>query len=840
MNRRLPAVSLSISLTFALAGLGGCSLAGPASPASTTPMVKSTGIVHGGQQAVTGAVIQLYAVGNSGYGSLATPLISATVTTSDGTGVANSNANAGNANNTLPAGNFTITGDFTCPTPSTLVYLTATGGNPGLAAGTNNSALVLMAAIGQCGSLTGSTFLSVNEVTTVASIYALAQFAGASGSIGSVSSTTAGITNAFANVNNMVNIGTGVALTTTGGGNTVPQSTINTIADILVPCVNSTGPTSAACATLFSDATPSNIAPATTVLNAALYMALYPRTNVAALFGISTANPAFQPNLNAAPNNWDVVVSGGAQSNCGYSGSGYDVSGTVSYGGAKTGRIYLSLNNSNCSGGGTQGVSISAAGTYTIRAVPPGTYTLSSFMDIQGNSIQNAAGPSGSASVTVGSADVSAANVTLVDPATVTLTSAPNLQSVSGFNSGVIAQYSAIKNNGVESAASYTLQWSTTSSFTAIAGSQTFPANGTHTDLWLVNGLVDGSVYYFRAYGTSAGTPVSPYSSTVGPVTVGAPSTGSTVSGSVTFSGASTGPMYVGVYNQYTSAVYLQYIPTPVSSQAYSVVVPNSATAVYEPVAIVDQNSNGVLDAGDLNNVETNSALISITGATTNQNITLPTGNSIAAVTTSHYSSGTYGFNVQVNQGVKLPVAVTLLSSSNSDGANVAGPMDIALCSQNSGCGRGYQIGFNLGTTAPSVGDTYFLSVTYSDTTTETLTASVTAVLSNFATSLAPTTGSSVSTTPTFTWAAPVCAACSSYVYQFSINSTNGGPIWQVPGNANGLPYSTTSLVWGTDPTDGGNSPSPTSLTLGTAYTWSVTVVDTNNNQAITQAAYTP
>jgi trimeric autotransporter adhesin len=156
MTRTLACVFLLTSL----AGFSGCS-SGPASTngSLTTPAVRATGSVYGGQNPVSGAVIQLWAVGTSGYGSAATPLISATVTTSDGSSTADSNANAGNAFNTLAAGGFTITGMYTCPTASTLVYLSATGGNPGLGGTVNNSAIVMLAALGQCGSLTSSTFI---------------------------------------------------------------------------------------------------------------------------------------------------------------------------------------------------------------------------------------------------------------------------------------------------------------------------------------------------------------------------------------------------------------------------------------------------------------------------------------------------------------------------------------------------------------------------------------------------------------------------------------------------------------------------------------------------------
>jgi len=197
---------------------------------------------------------------------------------------------------------------------------------------------------------------------------------------------------------------------------------------------------------------------------------------------------------------------------------GYTVSGTVAYTGSQSGWTYLALNPvSNC-GGGTVGTSISTKGAFTIHGVPPGSYTLQASMDNLATGNPNASNPVGSSSVVVSSANLTNQNVTLLDPETVTITSAPSLQGASGFNTGAVVQYNPIKTNGVEQATFYTLQWSTDPAFGTVTGSKTFKANGTKADAWFFTGLTDGSVVYFRAYGTSAGTPVGPLSSILGPV----------------------------------------------------------------------------------------------------------------------------------------------------------------------------------------------------------------------------------------------------------------------------------------------------------------------------------
>ena len=531
---------------------------------------------------------------------------------------------------------------------------------------------------------------------------------------------------------------------------------------------------------------------------------------------------------------------------------GYTVSGTVAYAGAQTGQVYLALNNTTCSGNGSLGTSISAAGAFTIRGVPPGTYTLQAFMDIHGNGVPNADNPAGSTSgVTVATANLPGVSLTLNDPASVTLATAPTLQAVSGFDKGAVIQYKPIVNgSGVEMATYYTLQWNTTSTFTGTGGSKQFRAYGTHYDVWFLNsGLVNGNAYYFRAYGTSAGTAIGPTSTAIGPITIGAPTAGNTVTGSVTFSGAATGPLYVGFLDQNTNAFYGQYFATPVSAQAYSILVPTGSNYFF--IGVVDQNQDGEITTGDLSNTGNDKTVTVISGPT-NLNLTLPSGDGSAIVTTQVYqqsgSGGTsqsYNLSFQVSGLVKQPVAVTATSSTNASGANVATPIDIALCTVNN-CKQGFQVNFSTGSVAPVVGDTYTFSVTYSDSSTGTLTATVTGVLNAFATSLAPTgVGGGAtpggSTTPTLSWLDPSNA--SNYTYQFNLNDSTGNTVWQVPGinsNSSSLTSATTSLIWGVDPTDSTNLPSPSTLSTSTIYNWQITVQDSVGNSAVTQVQYQP
>ena len=308
-----PGHALTCTLLCLPLVLTGCALQQTASPAAE-PGVKLRGSVHGGQQPIVGAHIYLLAANTTGYG---------------GPGIAASGANASisllNATTTGLAdsigayvtsasdGSFAITGDYAC-TPNTQVYLYALGGNPGAGV---NSAAGLLAALGNCPSsgsfLASLPLIQVNEVTTIAAAYAMAGFATDATHVSSSGTPLAqiGIANAFANAANLASITSGQALAITPAGNgAVPQTEINTLANILAACVNSTGPASSACSTLLSSAPSggSSGTQPTDTAAAAINIAHNPVANIAALYPLATPTPPFAPALSTQPQDFSILL----------------------------------------------------------------------------------------------------------------------------------------------------------------------------------------------------------------------------------------------------------------------------------------------------------------------------------------------------------------------------------------------------------------------------------------------------------------------------------------------------------------------------------------------------
>jgi len=180
----------------------------------------------------------------------------------------------------------------------------------------------------------------------------------------------AGLTHAFQNIANLINYQYGTALAAVpspgpgGSVGVVPQAEINTIADILYTCVNSNGGSGSdgsACATMFALMPSLNGAAPTNTLQAAINLASNPTANVASLFALLSAQPAFAPVLTTAPNDWDIAIA--------YPFSVYPTGKTTSY------PLFLTLDaNDNVYVLNLDAASASAANLYAFTSSGSNTY----------------------------------------------------------------------------------------------------------------------------------------------------------------------------------------------------------------------------------------------------------------------------------------------------------------------------------------------------------------------------------------------------------------------------------------------------------------------------------
>ena len=299
-------VPIAVVILPSVLAIAGCARMPSSNPSSINPLRGGaiSGKVHGGQNPINGAHVYLLAVNTTGYGG---PGIPASNTNKSGslltTGAGQDSL--GYYVTTDSNGDFNITGDYTCPSTWAHPYLYAVGGDSG--SGTN-SAITLVAPVESCPGT--SEFITVNEISTIISAYAFAGFASdpthvsSSGSALDATSTE----NAQNTILNLENPNTGVAYATTPGGNgTVPQAEIDTLANILAACINSTGSGSTQCGTLFSNAENGGTQPTDTA-TAALNIAHNPGANISNLIGLQTPSSPFQPMLSATPTPNDFTI----------------------------------------------------------------------------------------------------------------------------------------------------------------------------------------------------------------------------------------------------------------------------------------------------------------------------------------------------------------------------------------------------------------------------------------------------------------------------------------------------------------------------------------------------
>ena len=288
---RMHAKTLLLCVLFAAAIciLAGCGVSGNAVNPTSASL---SGSVSGGSQPVVGAKIQLYAVGTEGTASAAQPLLSSPAET--------------DAN-----GKFSLSGTYPCPSSSTAVYVVARGGNAGLASAVNNSALTLTALAGPCGSLSTAT-VEVNEVTTVGTVWPLAQYMTSPTNVGAAAND-ATFSSAVSTVPEFVNMAQGSSPGTAAAQSYFAEnSKLYSLADVLATCVDSAGGVAgdgSACGTLFSIATPAGGAAPADTMTAAIDIARNPDRNVTNIYGLVGGDKSFAPTLSTAPPDWTLTLS---------------------------------------------------------------------------------------------------------------------------------------------------------------------------------------------------------------------------------------------------------------------------------------------------------------------------------------------------------------------------------------------------------------------------------------------------------------------------------------------------------------------------------------------------
>jgi hypothetical protein len=331
------AILAAVALT-----LTGCAI-DATNTASSSGSANITGLIHGGPNPVANATVSLYATQSNGYGGAALQLGTSTTSAADGSFSFNASS-------------------YTCPAGQQ-AYVVSSGGNTGANAANPNS--LLIAAIGPCANLTAATSVWIDEASTIAAAYALSNFITISGTTVNISSSAnnnatsgsctgtgssmtcqaAGLTHAFLNAANLVSASnsTGIGTTAPTGQayitppsnpttastavalqNVVPQQLINSLANAVQACVNSTGTTgtsdtTSGCGQLFTNTTvPTTFSSNTTytakpanTLQALVNLAKFPfmtSSAVTNIFNLAAGSSFYQPTLTAAPPDFSIAI----------------------------------------------------------------------------------------------------------------------------------------------------------------------------------------------------------------------------------------------------------------------------------------------------------------------------------------------------------------------------------------------------------------------------------------------------------------------------------------------------------------------------------------------------
>lgn len=510
---------------------------------------------------------------------------------------------------------------------------------------------------------------------------------------------------------------------------------------------------------------------------------------------------------------------------------GATLSGSITNSTSKSGRLYVMLmdqNGGQASGYGTSIANVAANATnipYTIKGIRPGTYSkVYAWLDTRGTGYPYSDSPVGSTNpgspINVSGADISGLNFSVQGQGPQTLTAPPNLDT-SPMDGGVLVVWDTPQNaNGIEIAEKYNVYWGTNPDVgpgvgkTVDGGSRTdIPARD---DGHFFIPLPNDTSYYFAVEAVLGGS--SAISRTATPTHIGAPTGGHSVTVQINFKTPPEAPL-LAVLSSNNGALTGRLITAPVQNQTITIPVVQDGT--YSLYLIYDKNNNGYYDTGDVNYTDSDELTpkVSVLGA----NVTLAplnmavSRNLEAAVMTQTQFAGMtyYQLNFDFHGQVKRPAHVVINSgqqmTETSIGQNSWGSFSL----------------YAPVTAIPKIGDSYDLTVTYTDGTTEPLTLTVANVFNKSPKQTYPignTAPSSIK--PRFAWNTLSGLPNSAYMYRLTLQEANnyGDYLWEKT-----LTPDQVSVQY-----DGPD------LTTGKTYNWGIEMHDKYGNRSSSWQQFTP
>lgn len=280
-----PAVLILVAILFALNPSNADCQTGRVHHYSSTSNTKLSPLLA---QPIAGAHVYWFSMGTNGYGSNPISMISPS---------ANGAQTDVNGNVYVlgdSQGNFSISSWIACPSPSAPMYVLSMQGDTGT--GQNNPYIALAAVIPTACGVSWS--IDITETSTVAAAYALNTFASiTTDSFATDSNSLSAIQSAVAYSSALINTANGVI-----PSGSAWETTLNTVADMLAGCVDSTGTT--ACTNLLTAATPPGGTAPTDTFQAALDIASNPTLVLSGLYDAIPPSPPFQPILSSTWSSW--------------------------------------------------------------------------------------------------------------------------------------------------------------------------------------------------------------------------------------------------------------------------------------------------------------------------------------------------------------------------------------------------------------------------------------------------------------------------------------------------------------------------------------------------------